>query len=324
MLTNRRPPYQLILLILSAFVLFGVSLSTGSIHIALNDILKDTHNLHHDIFFTLRLPRTFCAFTCGGLLALAGALLQALLRNPLADPYILGVSSGAALLNLIALMLGFSMSQLGASALLGSLLAIGIVFGLNLKKQHSSYHLLLTGVMFASLCSALMRFLLNFSDNLQLRQTFFWLMGDLSQNTHPYIALGFLVAGLLMSLMIASALNVMVLGQTKAQTLGINTKAIRVTLYFLSAGLTAVAVTLAGPIGFIGLIIPHALRLIGLNNYYFLLPGCVFAGGGFLMLADTLGRSLLTPAQIPVGIITALVGAPIFLILLSKSGKEQC
>ena len=124
--------------------------------------------------------------------------------------------------------------------------------------------------------------------------------------------------------MIASALNVMVLGQVKAQTLGINTKAMRIILYFLSAGLTAIAVTLAGPIGFVGLIIPHALRLIGLNNYHFLLPGCVFAGGGFLMLADTLSRSLLAPAQIPVGIITALVGAPVFLILLSQSGNEKC
>ncbi len=286
-------------------------------------MLLDSQTLQHQVFFSLRLPRTLAAFTCGGLLALAGALLQALLRNPLADPYILGVSSGAALLNLIALMLGLSIHTLPITAFVGSMLAIVVVFGLGFKQTTPSPHrLLLTGVMFASLSGAAISFLLNFSSNQQLRQTFFWLMGDLSQNTHPIFALLFLMLGLCASLTLASALNILVLGDIKAKSLGIKPKILRFKLYFLSAGLTAIAVTIAGPIGFVGLIIPHSLRLMGLRDYRPLLPTCVLAGGCFLTLADLLGRTLLAPSQIPVGILTALIGAPIFLVLLSQEGKE--
>lgn len=317
MLTNRTPSIQLILLAFLGLLAVGLSLATGHIHLQIHDMFDNSNALHHQVFTTLRLPRTLSAFTCGALLALAGALLQVLLRNPLADPYILGISSGAVLMTLTGFLLGMSTATFPLLAMLGCVLPMVLLFFVNFRAAHfSSYRLLLTGIMLASFEGALARFILTNSQDNTLRSTLFWLMGEITPNHFPIIALIILAFCLACCISIAKPLNVLTLGEHKALTLGVDTKRLRATIYILSATLTGTAVSIAGPIGFIGLITPHALRLLGIRKHETLLPACVLAGGAFLTFADTLARIIIRPTEIPVGIVTALIGAPIFTLLL--------
>lgn len=284
-----------------------------------------------EVLHTLRLPRALAAFATGGLLALAGALMQVLLRNPLADPYVLGISGGAAAGALAAMATGLAavFVQLGAFA--GALLTIVLVFAIAHRDLarvaaagtlDTAPRLLLTGVMLAAGWTALITLMLAVAPEARLRGMLFWLAGDLSGAGSPGLPLAVLALLLALSWPLARELNVLLRGPLAAASLGVRVVPLRRWLYALASAAAAVAVTTAGSIGFIGLVVPHALRLVLGNDQRLLLPACVLAGGSLLLLADTLARTVAAPMQLPVGVITALLGVPTFLFLLLRRGRE--
>lgn len=307
-------------------VAFVFALAIGSVHlhpVTVWRVLTGAETgLPATLVLDLRLPRALSAFAVGGLLALSGVLLQALLRNPLADPYILGVSGGAAVAALLALLLGFGAAVVGGSAFAGSLLAMLLVFGLSHGRgTWTETRLLLTGVVVAAGCGALISVLLALSPQSSLSGMLFWLLGDPGQSNNPGSGLVVLAAGLALTLPFARALNLYARGEPVAASLGENVKLLRYGLYFVASLLTATAVTLAGSIGFIGLVVPHLLRLLGSTDHRRLLVDAVLTGGCLLVVADTLARSVLAPAQLPVGALTALIGVPLFLYLLARGAR---
>lgn len=279
--------------------------------------------LARDVVMELRLPRTLAAVAVGGLLALAGALQQVLLRNPLADPYILGTSGGASVGALLAMLLGAGTALVNVSAGGGALLSILLVFILA-RRDHSSSQsrLLLTGVAIASFCGALSSLLLSLAPDGLLRGMVFWMLGDLA-GARWQLALPLLVALLLLVWPLARQLNILSQGAQTAHALGANTRKLQWLLYFVAAIATAIAVTTAGMIGFIGLIVPHALRLTLGHDQRLLLPAVALTGGTVLLAADIASRIILAPQQLPVGVITALAGVPVFLWLLQHRGNTR-
>lgn len=313
------------LLLFLSVISFFVSLLFGSTHIRFVALIQafttTSSNTTHTIIVNLRLPRTICAFITGGLLALAGALMQTLLRNPLADPYVLGISGGAAVASLLGLLLGFSM-MIGVFAFIGSLFAMFLVLTLSRTKHHfSSFRLLLTGVVIATGFSAIISFILTISPDQNLRSMLFWLMGDLSYAHFAIWQPIVLIIGTAIALFFAKPLNILSRGDLAARSLGINTHRLNLWLYIVSSLLTACAVSIAGSIGFIGLIVPHMLRLLGNSDHRFIIPASVLLGGSLLTLADMLARSIIAPIQLPVGIITAMIGVPLFLFLLQRDNQ---
>ena len=305
-----------------ALVCLFFSLVKGSTSLSYDQVfaalLGHGEAFSHDIIWKLRLPRTFAAFITGGLLALAGTLMQVLLRNPLADPYVLGISGGAALGALSAILLGLSGTFVIGGAWLGALLTIGLTLSLVKGRIWQASRLLLTGVSLACGFSALISLLIFHAPAQVLHSLLFWLLGDLSANTFPWLEGGFLLLSLSLTLRLAPALNILSRGEQQAAALGVDTRRLQLLLYLLSSLLTACAVALAGCIGFIGLITPHLLRLLLGSDHRLLLPASVLLGGSLLTLADLLARTLMAPQQLPVGIVMALLGIPIFLILLEK------
>ena len=319
-----RPLILFPLLFILTLVSLLFSLATGSVDINGHELLAllsgDTSGLAAQVVLELRWPRAAAAFTTGALLALAGGLMQVLLRNPLADPYVLGVSGGAATGALLAMLLGLGSFWLHSAAFTGALFSMLLVFGLSHGSgSWTTNRLLLTGIVIAAGWGAVIGFLLAVSPEQGLRGMLFWLMGDLSYAGLPTTGFAVLVIGLLASLAIARALNILTHGEQTAGALGISVKPLRRIIYLLASLLSATAVTLAGSIGFVGLIVPHMLRLLGLRDHRLLLPAAVLLGGNLLVIADTLARTLLAPRQLPVGILTALVGVPLFLVLLHHS-----
>lgn len=315
---------MLILLALAPLALW-FALSHGSLDIGAVELWRallghQDNNTAWLVVHELRLPRALAAFAVGGLLALSGALLQVLLRNPLADPYVLGISGGAACAALLSMLGGLGIGWVRGNAFLGALLSMLIVFGLSrLGSVWTQNRLLLTGVVIAAGWGALISLILALAPATQIQGMLFWLIGDLSYATQPAVALAAMLAGLAVSLWFARALNLLLRGENTAAALGENPARLRFAIYLVASLLTAMAVTLAGSVGFVGLVIPHILRLLGGSDHRFLLPACVLLGGGFLTIADTLARSLTAPAQLPVGVITALLGVPVFLYLLVRS-----
>ncbi|MDZ4263053.1 MAG: iron ABC transporter permease [Pseudomonadota bacterium] len=301
------------------------SLSRGSLPLSLGELWHvwnhpgPEQQLEQRLLTELRLPRALSAFAVGGLLALAGALMQTLLRNPLADPYVLGISGGAAVGALGAMLLGLGSFWLTGGSILGALGTMLLVFSLaHGGGSWTSNRLLLTGVVVSAGWSALISFMLAISPDNSLRAMMFWLMGDFSQSGDPSFALLVLAVGLLLCLPLARNLTLLGRGELQAQALGVNVARLRWSIYFIAALLTAVAVTQAGSIGFIGLVVPHLIRLLLGNDQRLLLPASVLLGGTLLLCADTLARTVIAPQQLPVGVITAMLGVPVFLYLLRR------
>ena len=274
----------------------------------------------HDILWQLRLPRASAAFACGALLALAGCLLQVLLRNPLADPYLLGVSGGASVGALSGMLLGLSSPSIHGLSFFGaSAAAFALLLFSSGPAGWQVHRVILTGVAIGAGCGALVALILSLAPSAQLHSMLFWLMGDLSaiENTWPawiVLALVFMLAQPL-----AAALDALNLGELKAASLGV---AVRRTQFFafLAATLaTVAAVMMAGAIGFVGLAVPHLLRLCGIHAHRALLPLSAAGGGVLLTLADTAARSIAAPLEFPVGVMTALLGVPILLLLLART-----
>lgn len=274
------------------------------------------------IVLGMRLERAFAAFLTGGTLALAGCLMQALLRNPLADPYVLGVSGGASVGALAALFLSASMAAAGIAAF-GGALAIAVLLyalsGRNLHSQQGLSRLLLTGVILAFGCSALVTLFLTIAPDQDLRGMVFWLVGDLSEATCPFAAVLLVVVVFAWAWHMSPAVNVLALHAERAETMGVGVASLRKGLFIGGALLTATAVTGAGNIGFVGLIVPHACRMLWGADHRFLFPAALLTGGFFLVLADTLARTVLAPYQLPVGVVTSLIGVPVFLFQLYRS-----
>jgi len=300
-----------------------VGLLAGSVPISIGQLwsalAEFTPGPIHDILFAVRLPRVASAFACGGLLALAGALLQVLLRNPLADPYVLGISGGAGLGLLGGTALGLSYAAAQLAGLAGALVAVFAVFGLSFRGgEWNLYRLLLTGVVFSAGCGALISLVLTLAPDAAVKGMLFWLLGDLSAASSPGWAWLILTALAFLGTLYSGALNVQSLGRNKAASLGVPVLKSELAIYVAACAATVTSVALAGTIGFVGLIVPHVLRLLGVTDYRWLVPGAALVGGAFLTLADTAARTLWAPLQIPVGVLTALLGVPLVLLLLAK------
>jgi iron complex transport system permease protein len=277
-----------------------------------------------ELVWRLRLPRAAAAWTVGALLSLSGCLMQVLLRNPLADPYILGVSGGASFAALFGMSVGVAAAGLPALAWAGALLSILIVFSLARGEgPWSGTRLLLTGVVTASGWAALISLLLTLGPDGSLRGMLFWLIGDLGYARLPAWALFILVTIFAICFGMARSLNVLAMGETTARLLGEPTGKLLWVIYLLASVLTATAVSIAGNIGFVGLIVPHLMRLLVGSDHRILLPAAAMFGGLFLVLSDTLARTVLAPRQLPVGVVTALLGVPLFLLLLNRARVRQ-
>ncbi|WP_252109394.1 MULTISPECIES: iron ABC transporter permease [unclassified Halomonas] len=307
-----------------ALAALALALATGSASLSLAELARalfgQGESLAHTLVFDLRLPRALSAFAVGGLLAVAGALMQVLLRNPLADPYVLGLSGGASIGALGAMLAGLGGLLVTSSAFAGALFSTLLVFGLAQGRGGwTPARLLLTGVVVASGWGALVTLMLAMSPAERLPGMLYWLMGDLAYARTPWPPLALLVLTCALLWPLGRSLNVLARGSLQAAALGVNVRGFEWGIYLLASLLTAMAVTTAGSIGFVGLVVPHMLRLVLGNDQRRILPACTLAGGTLLLLADTLARTLIAPEQLPVGVITALLGVPTFLLLLSRS-----
>lgn len=312
-----------------ACVLGSVPLGLPILWTALAEMVRGEPASMAATLLDLRLTRALAAFATGAMLALAGVMMQALLRNPLADPYVLGVSGGASVGALAAMLLGSALWMVDAAALAGAVTVALLLFllarrdlrgGLPVDSHASS--LLLTGVILASGCGALVTLMLSVAPDSRLRGMVFWLIGDLSGASLRWSSWAILLLALAFSIRFARAINVMAQHAEAAFTLGIKVSVLRQGLFFCAAAITASAVTSAGSIGFVGLIVPHACRFALGPDHRLLLPSAALAGGAFLVIADTLARTMLAPQQLPVGVITALIGVPAFLWQLHYVGRK--
>jgi iron complex transport system permease protein len=291
-----------------------------------------------EILFRARLPRVLLGIAIGGGMAVCGVVLQALLRNPLACPQMLGVSGGASLGGILGLiffpnwllpiaggLLG-EISWVPLAAFLGALLSMILVYRFSLfHGRLHPYHLLLSGVIFNSFVAALIMFLNSIVDFYQAQGLLFWLMGSLS--TRAYLTVAFIWAYVVMGFLWLWAkglpLNLITLGEETAMQLGVETGALQRQIFIATSLMIGAMVSVSGMIGFVGLMIPHVMRLIVGSDHRLLLPASFLAGGIFLAWADTLARIMLAPAELPVGIVTAFFGAPFFLLLLYREGRQK-
>lgn len=299
------------LLTLLAPLAIALGISAGS--------LPDDTVLAQQILLELRAPRVAAAFACGGLLALAGALMQTLFRNPLAEPYLLGISGGAGLFALLGMVAGLAWPWVSLLAFAGSTIALVLAAALGghlLARDHTP--LLLAGVMLAAGFGALIALVLSLTPSEQLPGMLFFLMGDLAWTAHPMGLWIALIIATVIACRMAARLDVLQLGALKAASLGVAVAPTRWMLFGLAGACTALVVAQAGSIGFVGLMVPHALRRIGLTSHRVLLPAAALTGGSLLVLADALARTVIAPRELPVGVLTALIGVPLMLWLLRR------
>ena len=320
-----------------ALLSLGVCAATGSVSLPLADLpaavaelLRGAPASLNASLVALRLGRGAIAFVTGASLAMSGVMMQALLRNPLADPYILGISGGAAAGALGTMLLASALwaVELGAFAgALGIALLLYLLARRDLKagaaQDGGSALLLLTGVMLSSGCMALVTLMLALAPEGQLRGMVFWMIGDLTAMTPTLRPWLLLAAASIFALRVARPLNILALHGDTAVTLGVQVGALRRSLFVCCSVLTASAVASAGSIGFVGLIVPHACRFAFGPDHRLLLPAATLAGGVFLVIADTLARTLAAPQQLPVGVITAFVGVPVFLLQLHRVRRAR-
>ena len=336
-LTNSRWMATLGVLGLAAVVVSVVCLHFGAHPIAYGEVLRvlsdvasyrdspdKTSDIARTILLQVRLPRILLGFLVGCSLASVGVALQALLRNPLADPYVLGVSSGAALGAAVGVLIGVGTTFLAETALpacgfAGGLLALVVIYRLAATNEQLPIHsLLLTGVILNAIFSALIMFITSILDPNRSYGMMAWLMGTLTAPTYgSLVGLSiYLSIGLFLLFRHMRVLNILALGEESARTLGIDTGQAKRSLFVVTALVTGAVVSVSGMIGFIGMVVPHAVRLVIGADHRLLLPASALVGGIFLMGADTAARTLIAPTEIPVGIITALAGGPFFVYLL--------
>ena len=304
-------------LIIFSLLMVTLSLSAGDSWLFPCDWFTQEASLY---VWQLRLPRTLAVLLVGASLAVAGAVMQALFENPLAEPGLLGVSNGAGVGLVLSIFAGATgLGQISLSAIIGALIVTFIL--LRFSRQYlSNSRLLLAGVALGIICSAVMTWTVYFSTSLDLRQLMYWMLGGFSGIDWRYRWLMMALLPVLLWLCAQwKVLNLIALGEISARQLGLPLLLWRNLLVLSIGWLTGVSVALAGAIGFVGLVIPHILRLNGISDHRALLPACALAGGGVLLAADVLARIAITSAELPIGVVTATLGAPIFIWLLLRN-----
>ena len=319
-MTRLSAPLLIALLALAALAAIAASLTFGSSGLdAPWQRLAADDPLIRTIIWELRLPRALAAFGAGIVLALAGVLMQALLRNPLADPYVLGVSGGAAVGALGVMLAGLAGLAVDAGAAAGAFAAMLLVFAVaHGPGGWTTTRLLLTGVVVAAGCGAIVSLLLTLSDDLRLRGMLFWLLGDFGYVRTPWPLIVLAAVALPACLLAARPLDALARGELAARTLGVPVRGLRIAIYAAASVLTAAAVVAAGSIGFVGLVTPHLVRLVVGSSHRAVIPAAALAGGVLLTVADLLARTVVAPRQLPVGALTALIGVPVFLLLMRR------
>ena len=312
------------LVVLAVPASLSIALWQGSVDIPASRVLTALFgggsDIDREILWGLRAPRALSAFACGALLALAGTLLQALLRNPLADPYLLGISGGAAVGALTAMLLGAALALQHLFALAGAAFAAASVLAFSLRASGwNAYRVVLAGVALSAGFGAIVSLLLSLAPSAQVHGMLFWLMGDLSGATDPLPAWIVLGVTAVLAQFQAAPLDLLALGEDKARSLGVAVLTVQSVTFGCASLATMAAVLLGGSIGFIGLVTPHLLRLLGVHHHRLLLPLSALAGGSLLTIADALARSVRDPVGLPVGIVTALIGVPALLALLVRT-----
>lgn len=328
---SRKITLSLWLLALSLALATLLATGFGALRLPVSLIWSRGDDALRQIWFTIRLPRVLLALVIGGSLALAGCVMQGLFRNPLADPGLLGISSGAALAVALWVVLPLSLPALlmlyapMLAAFVGALAATGVIFILSQQRDSSLSRLLLVGIAINALCGAAVGVLSWVSNDAQLRQLSLWGMGSLGQaQWSTLLAItSLMIPTVLIICRLASALNVLQLGDEEAHYLGIEVRMVQRILLLCSALLVAAAVAVSGVIGFIGLVVPHLLRMWLGSDHRAVIPGSVLAGALLLLIADTAARTLVAPAEMPVGLLTSLLGAPWFLWLIFRRGGHH-
>ena len=345
MRNKKRFTLTLVVLTIALLCCVVIASTFGTIHVPALDILKMSLNktalfhfeptwteTHETIIFTIRLPRVLAGALVGAALSTTGVLFQGLLRNPMADPYIIGTSAGAALGATIAMILPititfFSFGLVPIFAFFGALVTVLIVYNVaRVGSRTPVISMLLAGFAISSLLAATMTLLMSINERLQLqlKQVFKFLMGSISNVTWEKLAIVFplVIVGVLIAQLFARHLNALSLGEEGAGHLGINTEKEKLIFLGLGSLLTATAVSISGLVGFVGLITPHAMRLVIGPDNRLLLPASALGGAIFLIIADLAARTILSPSELPVGALTAIIGAPFFIYLLRRSKKE--
>jgi len=333
-LTSRRLILVILLCFLILLLVMVVCACCGTQDISLSRVFEGPsklpgENVDYEIFMGIRLPRVVLAALVGAALASSGVVLQAILRNPLADPYILGISSGAGLGVIIAFLSGLSFNLLAGSpvavfAFGGSLFTVWLVWLIGyFAGRLNVTSLLLAGVVVNAFFSAVIMFLTSIARSEQLRATVYWLMGSITEK--PASVLGFsgvgIVGGIVILFIISNKLNAISVGENEAKSVGVDPVSIKLAAFSLTAFITAIAVSLSGLIGFVGLVVPHGVRVVLGPDHRTLVPVSAIVGAIFLVSADTLSRTVFGQEQLPVGVITAMAGGPFFLFLLAKYCK---
>ena len=320
---------SLLMLLLGFAIVLGISM--GSTDSGIKDVFKnllgtkDSESMLYTIIWQIRFPRVLLAALVGAALSLGGLVFQALLRNPLAEPYILGISGGSAIGAIIGILMGFSrfpgvslMAFTGSIATL--LLILAMSSGQTILKKDA---LLLSGVMVNAFCGAVIMFLVSMTQDSRLHNIIFWLMGDLSMvdMKHVGILAATLLPCFLLVFWLSNPMNLLLMGKEMAQTLGVNIKAVTFTLLVATSFMVSATVSYCGLVGFVGLVMPHLLRLVFGPDHRVLVPACVFGGGTYMVFCDLLARTLPRQGEMPAGVITAMIGAPLFIYLLKRSSK---
>nr|WP_295972860.1 iron ABC transporter permease [uncultured Bacillus sp.] len=329
-----------------AFLIISMlsAISIGTVHVPIWEIIQivggeifrfspdQIDPMYTNIVLNIRVPRVLLAGLVGASLAIAGAAFQGLLRNPLADPYTLGVSSGASVGAVITLFLHLSFPLIGSLTLpfmsvICSLLTIVLVlfFAQKIDQSMKVETIILTGIIFSSFLGAFISLMIALTGD-ELRMIINWLLGSVSMRGWDYIKImfPFFATGSILLLFNASELNAMAFGEERAQYLGVNVKKRKLMILTAGSILTGAAVSVSGTIGFVGLVIPHLTRLLWGPDHKYLLPLSILTGAGFLILADLTARTIISPSELPIGVITAIIGAPVFgLILLRSKRKER-
>ncbi len=313
--------------LLAVIMMFGISLgSSDEGFIPFSEILSrltDPQSLYYTIIWEIRFPRVVIAALMGAALSLGGLVFQALLRNPLAEPYILGISGGAAIGAIIGILLSFArFPGVSLAAFAGGMVTLFLVLviasGRTMMKRES---LLLSGVMVNAFCSAVIMFLISMTQDARIHNIMFWLMGDLSAGgkKEALIMAGLLIPCFLVVFWRANTMNLLLMGREMALSVGVNVRWVSVSLLVVTSFMVSVTVCYCGLVAFVGLVIPHLLRLLFGADHRVLVPACIFGGGAYLVFCDLMARTLPGQGEMPAGVITALVGAPVFIFLLKRT-----
>ena len=318
----------LTLMLLSTILL---ALCVGEMNISVAElftILKSKSGIEYSIITNIRLPRILLGIAVGGSLSISGLVLQAIYRNPLVEPYTLGISGGAALGVAIGIVFGvstvFSVFSLPIYGIIGALVTITIMYFLSMRRSHFNINsILLTGVMISFISSSAIMFLLATTTSEKLQNIIFWTMGSLEEPSHTLIIIVLIssLLGLGVFYYFVRQLNALRLGESHAKYLGVDTSLVIKILFIVASLITGISVATAGVIGFVGLVVPHMLRYFIGNDYRILLISTFMGGAIFLILSDVLARTVISPNELPIGVITGLIGGVIFIIAISKSNK---